>query len=274
MFLLKNLLYFILYLISKAMSRQEVSIIAYHSVDWNNSFYTVSPKEFRRQIEYLRKNYEVVSLDKIVDFVTGKKNLPKKSVAITFDDGYYDNYLNVYPYLKKFGLPATLFVTIGYIGKNIPLGNIPLKMLGWNEIKEMSQNNIDVGAHAISHPNLQVTDLQEAKNEVLKSKEEIEKKIGRSIDYFAYPFSRCNAEIIDLVESYGFKGAVDGDGLIRLGDDPFLLNRVSVDRSVNFLMFKARLTKAVEWYKKIEQKAKELLKKSPFMSTVSAMYKT
>lgn len=272
-FLMKNLLYSILYLICNLISQEEISVLVYHSIDSNNAFHAINPKEFKRQMDYLRKNYRIVSLDEIEKFVKKKKNLHNKSVAITFDDGYYDNYLNVYPYLRKHKLSATIFVTTGYIGKKMLLDNIPLRMLGWNEIKEMSQNEICIGAHTIRHPNLQKMDLEEAKKEILGSKEEIERKIGRVANYFAYPFDEHNDKIVDLIKSLGFQAAFNGNGLIRQGDDPYVLNRVSIDSSVNFLMFKARLTKALQWYRYIEKNAKQIISKFSFLSTVDRIYR-
>jgi len=267
-FLVRNAIYFILYVVSRVTLRREVSILVYHSVDSNGSFYTVKPEEFRRQMEYLRKDYEIVSLDGIIDFVLGKGSLPRRSVAITCDDGYYDNYLNIYPYIKKFGLPVTIFVAAGYVGKEMPLDSIPLKMLSWNELVQMSRDNVSIGAHTISHRNLQEIDLDEAKNEILKSKRTIEKEIGNCINYFAYPFGGYNDEIVDFVRFLGFKAAFGHEGLTRQGDNPYMLNRISVDASVTFSMFKTRLTMAIEWYKMIEQIGRKIILRFPFLSNI------
>ena len=272
MFLVRNVIYFALYLVLRVTLRREVSILVYHSVDSNDSFYTVSPEEFRRQMEYLRKNYEIVSLDEITDFVVGKGSLPKRSVAITCDDGYYDNYLNIYPYFKKYGLPVAIFVATGYVGKEIPLDNIPVKMLGWDELVQMSRNNVTIGAHTTTHRSLQEIDLEEAKNEILKSKREIEKEIGNCVNYFAYPFSGHNDEVVDLVRFLGFKASFDGEGVVRQGDNPYMLNRIPVDASATFLMFKARLTMATEWYRKIEEIGSKIIRRFPFLSIVDRTY--
>jgi len=259
-------------MISKATLQKEISVLVYHSVDLNNAFHTVHPKEFEKQMEYLRKNYSVVSLDDMVDFVKGRKNLPEKAVAVTFDDGFYDNYSNVYPYFRKYKLPAAIFLITGYCGRETCLDDVPLKMLSWNEIREMSQNDIGIGAHTITHPNLQETNLEEAKKEILGSKEEIEKKTGENVYYFAYPFDRYRNEIIDLVRISGFKGAFDGNGSIRKGANPFLLNRISIDSSITFMMFKTRLTRAVDWYRKTEQIAKTMLNRFQFISIINRVY--
>ncbi|MCW3975976.1 MAG: polysaccharide deacetylase family protein [Candidatus Bathyarchaeota archaeon] len=262
-----------LYLISRIKKEREIIILTYHSVGSNNAFYTVHPREFIKQMDYLRKNYHIVTLDEIVKFIHKKIDLPKKTVAITFDDGYLDNYINAYPYFKKYKIPAMIFITTGYLQKRVLLYNIPLKTLSWNEIKEISRNNINIGAHTITHPDLQKIDLVKANIEILKSKEEIEKKIGRQVNYFAYPFGRYRQEIIDIIKSIGFKAAFTSErGLIRQGDDLFRINRVTIDSSITFLMFKARLTKAIEWYAKIEYILKNIINKLSFLSKINRIY--
>lgn len=269
---IKSVIYIFFNLISNVMSRGEVLVMAYHSIDRNDSINSVNPEVFRKQIEYLRRNYEIVSLKRIVDFAEKGRAPCRRCVAITFDDGYRDNYLNAYPYLKKNGIPATVFVAVGYVQKEMALNGIPLKMLSWEEILEMSENNISIEAHTVSHPNLQRMNAKDVENEIISSKEEIEKNTGREVNYFCYPSGRYNKEVVDLVKSLGFKGAFGGEGLIKQDEDPFIINRVSVDRSINFYMFKTRLTKALEWYKKVEQTVKIMTDGLPFMDMVSRIY--
>jgi len=241
--------------------QRETVILMYHAVDSIDDFHAVDPNEFRRQIEYLRKNYEIISLDEIVSFIKENKKLPRKAVAITFDDGYHDCYLNVYPYFRMNNLPMTIFVTTGYVGKKWPWGSAHSRILSWNEIEEMSKNHVEFGAHTVTHLNLRKTSLNEAQNEILMSKKEIEKHIGKNVKYFSYPLGRHTPEISKTVRSCGFHGAVGGLGTIRKDTQLFVLNRVQVDSSVSFLLFKARLTMAVDWLKRLELMAKRILGK-------------
>jgi len=262
--LVKNILYLALAFLSKLSFQREMTILLYHSVDSINNRHAVDPKEFRRQIEYLRKNYAIVSLDDMLDFIQGSKNIPRKAIAITFDDGYRDFYFNVYPYFSKNKLYATVFVTTGYIGKDWPLNNPSIKMLTWKEIEEMSQKKIEIGAHTVTHPDLREIDLEKAENEILTSKKEIERSIKKNVNYFSYPFGRYALETVNIVKSSGFKGGFGGEGTILKDSNVFVLNRVQVDSSVSFILFKARLTRAVDWFKSLEQIVKKMLVKLRF----------
>lgn len=98
-------------------------ILCYHRIHDDNHSYLRPTKvsDFERQMRYLKKVYHPVPLEQIVQHIQDGGPLPKKSVAITFDDGYRDNYENAYPILRKYGLPATIFLTTGYVGT----GEIP-----------------------------------------------------------------------------------------------------------------------------------------------------
>lgn len=250
----------------------EISVLMYHSVGSNCSPYSVSKAEFHRQIDYVVKNYRVVSLGGVLDFLEGKRKLPQKSVAITFDDGYLDNYANAYPYLKKNRLPATIFIATDYVQEEMYLGNSYLPMLGWDQIVMMSDNNIDFGAHTATHSDLSRMDYRSAKREIVVSKAEIEKRIGKEVISFAYPFGRYKGDIVDLVRHQGFRCAFGGGGLIRKDANKFAIHRVEVKRSTSFAMFKMRLTIAMDWYLKLEQTFKRAFKNLPFMALILEGY--
>lgn len=84
-------------------------------VDEPNGFYPeTSTRDFEKQIVHLAKNYKIISLDEIVHRIKNRRSL-RSCVAITFDDGFRDNYEIAYPILKKYNVPATIFLTTGYI---------------------------------------------------------------------------------------------------------------------------------------------------------------
>jgi peptidoglycan/xylan/chitin deacetylase (PgdA/CDA1 family) len=258
---IRNMMSLFLAFLARISSQSDVIILTYHSVGLDGDFLTVDPDAFRRQVDYLRNNYSIVPLSKVVNFVKGKKEMFGRSVSITFDDGYEDFYLYVYPLLRKHNLPATVFVATGYIEKEWPFVQSHPKMLTWDQIKEISNNNIEIGAHTVTHPNLQTKKPEEVAYEIIKSKEEIEKHLKRTVRFFSYPFGRYTNQVLKIVEEAGFEAGVSGVGTVQRGSCIFALNRVQIDRSITFLQFKAHLTKAVDWSRKIEQTARTLLRR-------------
>jgi len=105
-------------------ANQKFLILIYHRVsDSGNPFMIekIPPPLFDLQMEYLAKHFNVLRMEEIIDHLQSGKSLPKRCVAITFDDGYKDNYRNAFPVLRKYNLPATIFLTGGCIdtGKSL-----------------------------------------------------------------------------------------------------------------------------------------------------------
>ena len=96
---------------------QSIPVLMYHHVSPNPGLVTVSPETFHAQMAWLAKhNYRSIGTDDLAAFLNGKP-LPEKSVMITFDDGYLDNYLYAHPVLQAFGLKAVLFIITGWLGE-------------------------------------------------------------------------------------------------------------------------------------------------------------
>ncbi|MFC1969672.1 polysaccharide deacetylase family protein [Chloroflexota bacterium] len=118
----------------RKLTKSQVGILLYHRVcpsndNWNLK--PLSPRSFERQMEYFHRNYEILSLDRLVQYIQQGRPLPEKAVVITFDDGYKDNYLYAYPILVKHGIPATIFLTTGHIGSS--------KLFWFDEVKYLVQ---------------------------------------------------------------------------------------------------------------------------------------
>ena len=103
-------------------SLYQVPVLMYHSVNPESHpvMYRliVKPESFARQMQFLKSHhYNIVSLETVGRLIQEKKNIPPKTVAITFDDGFRDNYIYAYPVLKRLGLPATIFVIYDEVGR-------------------------------------------------------------------------------------------------------------------------------------------------------------
>lgn len=230
-------------------TKYTVPVIMYHNIDNNSktSALSVSSESFRRQMGFFYKNgYHVVSLEKLTELIKQKKNL-FKTIAITFDDGYENNFLNAYPVLKKYNLPATIFVTINYVGNP--------GYLTWEQVKQMSDSGIiDIGGHGLTHEYLpHIKDKQKLKNEVFKSKEIIESKINTAVVSFSYPGGGFNKDIISLVKEAGYKVACATNPPKEYPkNDIFVLKRLRISRtSDNLFVFWIETSGFYTWIKEI-----------------------
>ncbi|HOX54234.1 MAG: polysaccharide deacetylase family protein [Candidatus Omnitrophica bacterium] len=202
-----------------------VPILMYHHVDGANKSTdspTVSKENFAKQMELIhKKGYNVISLDALVDATLNKKRLARNSVVITFDDGYKDNYTNAYPDLKKYNFPATIFIITGKIGQ--------IEYVSWEDILEMSKNNISFGSHSRCHRYLPDLEEGEVKKSVVESKKDLEQKLNTEVKYFCYPLGGFSDRIIKIVQEAGYKGAcTTNKGGNRFNTDTYSLKRIKM----------------------------------------------
>jgi len=233
--IIKNILAFISLLFP---CQKGVSVLMYHSIAHNNVFFTIKPEVFEKQINYLKdNNYNVIKFSDLINILKSDKELPKKTIVLTFDDGYQDNYTNAFPILKKYNFSATIFLITGLVNKEMNNSqNISLKIINWKQIQEMHQSGlIDFQPHTVNHQELD-------EEEIINSKKEIEGKLNKKCEFFAYPKGLYNDEIIDILKNNGFKASrTTENGKVKKGDDLFKLKRVSINSKTSFIQFKANL---------------------------------
>jgi peptidoglycan/xylan/chitin deacetylase (PgdA/CDA1 family) len=261
---------------------------------------------FAQQMRFIRDHYTPVSLDQLFEAIKEERPFPQGAVAITFDDGYRDNYSQALPILKEYGLPATFYITAGCVEARDILWTSKLRyyfmatrerelhlrhptsqvldlsshvarqasyahtvaliksvgrqrggdevfqeveaalkvtnldpladsMLSWEEIREMGQAGMLIGAHTLTHPNLPGLPPEAAEAEVAGSKALIEERVKVPVDHFAYPngrgVSHFNDTVKEIVRRAGFLTSVTSiSGPICHADDLFTLRRLGVYR--------------------------------------------
>ena len=204
------------HLLNYVSNRKGVSVLMYHRINDSlpPSDLIMSTDKFREHMEYLKDYCDVIKTEELCDLFGHSNDLPRRrrpQVVITIDDGYRDNFLNAYPILKEFQLPATIFLITGMIGTNEKMPryeHIPEPdMLNWEEIKEMSQNNITFGAHTVTHPHLPTLRYAEQKQEIESSirilYDHFPQELTRSI--FCYPYGEYNSDTLRIMKELGIK---------------------------------------------------------------------
>lgn len=210
-------------------------IICYHCVkdEMNSYLRPTTVSDFDRQMQYLSARYCPMSLERMAHCLCNHTPLPSKAVAVTFDDGYQDNYINAYPVLRRYSIPATVFLATNFIGT----GEIPAweeghyagtkaLMLSWEQVREMSDGGVAFGSHTVSHPFLTKIPRKQCEWEVCRSKEMIEQQIGKPVTTFAYPSGDFDSQTREVVREAGYCAAVSiRAGGNRPGDDVYALRR-------------------------------------------------
>ncbi|MFC1630892.1 polysaccharide deacetylase family protein [Pseudomonadota bacterium] len=210
--------------------------------------YACPPEKFDRHMQQLRLNgFNPVSLDQIEQHLLSNGNLPENSVAITFDDGFADNYTHAFPILVKHKIPATVFLASGCIESTnhwmSQRGYPTRKMLNWQQIREMDKYNIAFGAHTVTHPKLPELDAGSAAYEIETSKKTVEDNLGKICKHFAYPYGLFNTENRDVVEATGYTLACSTrSGFNNAERDPFVLHRIEVYGNDPWWKLKQKMT--------------------------------
>ena len=126
-----------------------VPILVYHNMDAQPKGRLVqSASSFEQQMRYLKtEGYHTLTLAEFLDFTRLNRQLPRKSVVLTFDDGYKSFKLYAYPVLKELGFAATLFVYTDYVGAG-------RNALSWPDIKALQAEGFDIQAHSKTHGDL------------------------------------------------------------------------------------------------------------------------
>lgn len=221
---------------------QEVAILAYHSTSSSNTDIAIASEDFERHLSYLKScGHEFVPLADIVEWRAGNKQLPRKSVALTFDDGYADFETAALPILQKYAAPATLFIVGDEVASRLALGNaIPL--LSPSALERVRANPlVEEGFHSMTH-----TNLSRLSGEML----EAECRALFPMRFFAYPGGNHSPAAVEAVEKLGYTAACSiGMNLVRKTSNPYLLPRSVILKDMPLWRVRFATTQAIHWYR-------------------------
>jgi len=208
-----------------------VPILMYHYVselppnpDRYRRDLTVLPENFEAQLQYLAEaGYHTITLADLYLHLTQGYPLPEKPIVLTFDDGYRDAYEVVFPLLLDYGFTGTFFVLATPAHFESP------GYLTWAHMKEMSDAGMEIQAHGRDHVDLRGCPYDYLIYQTLGIQEAIQYHTGRLPRFFCYPSGRYDANVITVLKSAGYWGAVTTEwGKTHTREDLFEMPRLRI----------------------------------------------
>jgi peptidoglycan/xylan/chitin deacetylase (PgdA/CDA1 family) len=197
---------------------------------------SVGTEMFARLCRFFSQRFHVVSLRDLVERLEHGCDVGHH-LAITFDDGYRDNFVNARPVLEQLSLPATFFAVSDWVGTAVVPwwdreAGVRHAFMSWDEIRILRDGGFDIGAHTRTHVDLGRVSGETAWEEIAGARLELERRLGCSIDLFAYPYGRRHnlaSANRQLVKAAGFRCCCSCyGGTAAAGTDPFDLPRVAI----------------------------------------------
>ncbi|MFC1964603.1 polysaccharide deacetylase family protein [Chloroflexota bacterium] len=261
----------VLHPLCRLLEKNRVRILCYHRVcnlpetDDVMRYLNVPPAMFALQMVFLSQNgFNVITLEQFIEHRDKNMKFPPKSIIITFDDGYRDNYLNAFTILEKHNFKGTFFVATDYISSNrvfnwLRLGDeslahsreneeywLPLRR---EEIREMGNQGACFGSHTKSHCHLNEVEQGKAMEELTGSKEYLEEVLAKPVSCFCYPFGEFSRPIKASVKIAGYKAAVSTKwGSNTLKSNPTELRRITIEEKDSLDRFVRKVDGAYDWW--------------------------
>jgi len=249
-------------------AQQSIPVLMYHHVCPNPGTVTIAPGTFEKQMQWLASHdYTTLTADTLLGFLRGERSVPERSVVLTFDDGYLDNYVHAFPILQRFGLHAIIFIVTGWIGDGpvrvdagtpnhrackaaIAGGRADEVMLRWAEIEHMEASGaVEVHSHTHTHIrwDKQFPDkaqrLDALQADLKSARHILRQQLGRPTVHLCWPWGRIEPGYRELAERVGFQAQYTvAKGVNAAGTDPARIARMVVkDRAGRWFANRLRI---------------------------------
>jgi peptidoglycan/xylan/chitin deacetylase (PgdA/CDA1 family) len=225
------------------MSAAPIPVLLYHGVaptappglqPW-----VMHPDRFAAHLDLLvERGLAPLTVSQLVDAYRGEREMPERPVAITFDDGLADFAEHAWPALRQRDLTATHYVVVGAIGGTADwlhdIGGAPPPMLTWDQVRALDAEGCEIGAHSLTHPELDTLRRRAIDDEVALSRRELSSRLGRPVRSFAYPHGYHDRRVRAAVVRAGYDSAAAvREALSSHDDDTLALARVTLLHDVD-----------------------------------------
>ena len=201
-------------------------ILCYHSIDTTKWEFSTSKTSFENQIKLLKQEFNFVTLEEIISSKSSKSE-----IAITFDDAY-ESFKKALPILKKLNIPVALFVTGKFDKTKASKLDSRKPLLKEAELLKLNYDNLTFGYHTANHDDLRSLTEEEIEFEINHSKKATELKLGKKLNYFAYPFGFYDKRVISLVKASNYKAAFTTNAGFLKTRNKFLIPRFCVGNNL------------------------------------------
>ena len=218
--------------------RPRVTVLLYHRVsDDARDNLTVGVEQFDRQMALLRRRFRVMTIEEVLACETVPYS-GEPMIAVTFDDGYLDNYLHAAPILRRHGVPAAFFVATGIVDRqgrfphDVRRGNPPIPVMNWDQLREMQRWGFTIGSHTVNHIDCAAEPEAVVREELARSRDDLARELGLDRPILAYPYGgrqHMTPERLALVRETGYVGCLSAYGGTNAGSvDRFNVRRRSI----------------------------------------------
>jgi len=221
-----------LFLSTLAVAADSAVVLEYHHVGEDTPPSTsVTPETFERHMAYLAANgFKVWPLPRLIAAVRAGEEVPERTIALTFDDGYRSVYEEVFPRLQARGWPFTIFVATG------SLDDGDRNFVTWDQLREMEAAGVTIGNHSVNHPHMirqlesedKAAWLRRMRREIVEAQARLEQELKRPARLFAYPFGEFSPAVTTIVRELDFVGFGQQSGAVGPGGEFSALPRFPI----------------------------------------------
>ena len=201
-------------------------VFMYHKFDVSKYPATnITLEQFEEHLqEFSKSKYNVKSLDYIIDTIINDADLPDNTIGISIDDADRSFLTKAWPRFKEKNFPVTLFVTTNAINNNNK------NYLNWNEIRQLQNEGVTIGAHSHNHGHMAEFSIDELIISIEESNKVFLKELGQIPSLYAYPYGEVDEKMIELLKDYKFKVAFgQHSGVINETSNLYFLPRFSLN---------------------------------------------
>lgn len=202
----------------------------------------MEPERFASQMKWLKRlGFSGINLSQFMDYFDRGEKPARRSIAITFDDGFEDN-MDAFSVLHECGFSATIFVVAGCIGRRVnhqfatdSRGEL---VLSAEQLRRLAREGADIQSHGLTHRRLTKLPEKDAMREIADSKKILEDILGKTVDLFCYPYGDFNPRIEAMAKFAGYRAAISTvHGKTHRPDERYCLKRIPVHYNQGILKF-------------------------------------